>query len=189
MNSLHGLAVLLAVSCMLLTMIIAWKSNILKENGDDSKYSFSKFQLLLWTLIILPAFILNWAYYKDFDNPDIGITELVLLGISSSSTVTAQIIKTAHLNAKSEGRLSKEEGLLLKSIAKSNNFWRDIFTDDSQNFSISRLQNFLFTIVFIFVYVTIFFNKSCEYPVFEQNAYILMGISTGGFLIAKGNRA
>lgn len=189
MDTLHGLAVILAISCMLVTIIIAWKTNILKENGDDSKYSFSKFQLLLWTLIILPAFILNWAYYKDFTNPDIGITELILLGISSSSTATSQIIKVAHLNARSKGKLTKDEGDSLKSIAKSDNFWKDIFTDDSENFSIGRLQNFLFTIVFAFVYITIFFNKACEYPVFEQNAYILMGISTGGYLIAKGNRA
>ncbi len=188
MNSIKALAVILAISCILITVLIAWKTNILKENGDNSKYSFSKFQLLLWSCIIIPAFILNWAYYRDFGNPGVEITELILLGISVSSTTTSQIIKAAHMTPQNRKLLDSYVESDLKATTLSESFWKDIFSDDHGNFSIGRLQNFLFTIIYVFIYITLFFKKSCDYPVFEQTAFILMGISTGGYLVAKGNK-
>ena len=65
------ISVLLAILCFSLIFLIGILTNILREEKGGSKiekkpYSFSRFQLWLWTLILSPAFVLNWGFnYPD----------------------------------------------------------------------------------------------------------------------------
>ena len=80
--------------CFFLILIAGFKTDLLKEsNVPGNPYSFSRFQLWLWTLIISPAFVLNWGYHAfekperviitsgcgggvTFDDPSVGIEPL-----------------------------------------------------------------------------------------------------------------
>ena len=74
----------------------------------------------------------------------------------------------------------------MKVKKNSKNFFFDILTDDDSQFSIARLQNFVFTLVFITIYITYFFTNWKDYINFQPYVYILMGISSGTYLFAKG---
>lgn len=163
--------------------------DILKEPKKDSNpnppYSFSRFQLWLWTLVICPAFSLYWGFHIPH-TPSINETALVLLGIASGATITASIIT----NVKSDANKNQKDLnliVLLKSDSDSSGFWSDILKDDSGNFSIPRLQNLIFTIIYIFIFIFSFLDSSLmNYPDFDKYAYALMGISSGTYLMGKG---
>ena len=68
----------------------------------------------------------------------------------------------------------------------SKSFWKDILMDDNGQFSVTRLQQLIFTFAYVLVFISSFFYNELEYPEFQQNAFILMGISTGTYLVGKG---
>jgi len=75
---------------------------------------------------------------------------------------------------------------LKKYAGSSKSFWKDILMDDSGQFSITRLQQLIFTFAYVLVFISSFFYNGLEYPEFQQNAFVLMGISTGTYLVGKG---
>jgi hypothetical protein len=171
------ISILLAITSFLLILIVGLRSDLLKESNQPGKpYSFHKFQLWVWTLIICPAFSLHWG----FNTPDtamINETALVLLGISSATAVVAEMISSSQKN--------DARNLTLKAALPTTGFWADILKDDSGQISIGRLQQLIFTFVYVAIYLYAFF-PNMEYPVFDKEAYMLMGISTGTYLLGKG---
>lgn len=149
------------------------------NNSADSPYSFSKTQLWFWTLIICPAFSLHWGFCNDVD---INATSLILLGITVAVTTTASLVaqvqKTANQNAVAPSPL-KAESLI------SRGFFIDILLDDNEQFSVGRLQSLVFTTLYGTIYVARFFGSAMVYPDFEENAFVLMGISAGAYVIGK----
>jgi len=81
---------------------------------------------------------------------------------------------------------AKSTTLLKSNSTTTQGFWIDILLDDNGQFSVGRLQNLLFTLIYITVYISLFFKNGMEYPDFDNTAYVLMGISSGGYLIGKG---
>jgi len=183
MTTYHLISIILAVICFASTMILGFFTDILHGSGIDSPYSFSKSQLWLWTMVIIPAFILHWGFGKDA-YPSINSTSLILLGISAATTVAASGV------AKSQNDLATT-GTKLKAMLSTNGFWTDILTDDIGNLSLVRLQQFLFTLIYITVYLSVFFkDNSMQYPDFtnggkDYSAFVLMGISTGTYVLGK----
>ena len=177
------ISVITAILVFLLICLVGVLSPILREagtlpGGSKSAYSFHKFQLWLWTMVICPLFALYWGYSTD-QIAMINQTGLILLGISGGTAVTAEIISAAQKASK--------KAPSLKITLPTKGFWEDILMDDSGNFSISRLQQLVFTLVYVIIYVSTFFKKPpFVYPQFDTNAYVLMGISTGAFLLGKG---
>lgn len=174
-----AISIIIAILVFLAILIVGWRTDILKEGNMAGKpYSFNKFQLWLWTLVICPIFSLYWGSVTGH-HPDINLTGLVLLGISGGTTAAAQIINNSQ-------KANPADNPLLKSLTvQSTGFWSDILKDDTGQLSIARLQQLIFTFVYIGIYLTMFFQKM-EYPIFDSNSYILMGISTGTYLISKG---
>jgi hypothetical protein len=177
-STIHTIAVILAIIAAVLILAVGVFSPVLRESptggaAGKAPYSFARLQLFLWTLVILPIFSLHWGNCSC-----VTITEtcLVLLGISSGTTVTAAIVTTAQLGA---GKIA------LKVNRQSVNFWTDILTDDHGNFSVVRLQQLVFTLVFIGIFITEYFATK-DYPVFNPTVYTLMGISAGSFVVGKG---
>ena len=172
---------ILSIVCFIIILLVGLLTSLLREENRVSKpyarFSFSRVQLWLWTLVIIPLFALNWGFVNS-GKPFINETSLVLLGISGASTLTSAIITAVHLsngNNKSALKVGKD----------SKNFFYDILTDDHDQFSIGRLQNFVFTLVFIVIYVTYFFSNGKVYIDFNPLVYTLMGISAGTYLFAK----
>lgn len=179
------LSIITAVVCLIAMVFVAFKTNILREEGGNSSYSFSRFQMWLWSTVIIPAFVLNWATDSG-GVPSLNEASLVLLGISVSSLFGSNIITSVQ---KSEHRKLLTAGInttsLFKFQANSDGFWNDILKDDSGHLSVARLQNLMFTFVFVMMYIYLFFDKAMKYPDFQQYTYALMGISTGGYVTAK----
>ncbi|AWI25640.1 hypothetical protein [Flavobacterium pallidum] len=74
----------------------------------------------------------------------------------------------------------------LKAKLPSKRFWVDIIMDDNGQLSLARLQQLVFTVIYATVYITTFFGDAMKvYPDFQANAYILMGISSGSYLLGK----
>jgi len=180
-NPDHGqavVAIILAILAVIIILAVGIFSPVLRESptggaAGKAPYSFARLQLFLWTLVILPIFSLHWGNCSC-----VTITEtcLVLLGISSGTTVTAAIVTTAQLGA---GKIA------LKVNRQSVNFWTDILTDDHGNFSVVRLQQLVFTLVYIGIFITEYFASN-DYPKFDPTAYTLMGISAGSYVVGKG---
>lgn len=57
---------ILAPIIFLIILSVGLKTNILRENQGESKISFSKFQVWLWTLIICPILVLHWGYSDNY---------------------------------------------------------------------------------------------------------------------------
>lgn len=171
------ISVILAGLCFLLILFLGLRSNLLKETHEPGKpYSFHKFQLWIWTLVIIPAFVLHWGYTQGHI-PSINQTSLILLGIAGATTMTAEVITAAQ-------KTSTAPSLKAVNLATSG-FWTDLLKDDGNQLSIGRLQQLIFTFVYVVIYVSAFF-PAMQYPDFDQTTYILMGISTGTFLVGKG---
>lgn len=186
MNTIQIISIFLAILCAGLILFFGVKTDLLREKSTDAEtqgcYSFSRFQFWLWTLIICPVFVLFWGFSGD--NPDINVTALILLGIPASVTVTSSVVANTH-----EEVLRKDQptgDLELKRYREGRSFWTDLLTDDKGQFSIARLQNLIFTFVFVVIYVSMFFgSKMSAFPDFENNTFILMGISSSGYVLGK----
>ncbi len=188
------ISIVAAIVVFAIVLILGIKTKLLREKDlPDSPYSLSKFQLWLWTIVLGPAFILHWGYHGD---THINNTFLVLIGISASVTLTSGMVTQANV-ARNNANLAK--GLTstpLKANGSSSGFWIDLLKGDSDTLSVERLQHLVFTFVYLCIYVTYFFTckqasatSAClpmNFIEFDSAAYILMGISSAGYLVGKG---
>lgn len=180
-------SIILAIVCFLLVFIVGIKTDLLKvSSAANVPYSFHKTQLWLWTLVIIPCIVLAWGFVSPLGTPVINDTALILLGISGGTALVAEIITATQ---KASFQKPAGPGIApnsLKSLQSSSSFWTDILTDDNGQISVLRLQNLTFTLVYLVVYISLFVSSKAL-PDFEgEKIYILMGISTGTYLIGKG---
>lgn len=192
MNAFHFISIGLAILSFGVILAIGLKTNILHSAtpspDGDRPYSFSRFQLWLWTLVICPTFALYWGFTLG-NTPYINTTSLILLSIPAGVTVTAAVIANSHETIAKQNSLTKsgEKVALLKHQKYTTSFWTDLITDDGGQLSVGRLQQLIFTFIFIVIYLTTFFgNNMTSYPEFANETFMLMGISSGTYLIGKG---
>jgi hypothetical protein len=182
----HVLSIILAIVSFIIIAYLAFKTDLLKEQpGPGSKYSFHRFQLWIWTLVICPIFCLHWGYVLEA--PLINNTSLILLGIASGTLVTGAAINEAQ---KKDQLTKAQQGMALQIKATSRGsagFFIDILTDNEGQLSVARLQNFIFTLAFVAIYVSWFFGHDKAYIDWDKDAtpFVLMGISSGSYLVAK----
>lgn len=193
MLTYQTLSVILAISAFVAIIAVGFGTSILREKPSfepkekkspkdkERTYplSFSRTQLWLWSLVIIPCFILYWGHIAHHV-PSFNETGLVLLGISIGTGFTSWTITEVHLN-------SKPKRLELKKDILTKGWLIDLLMDDSGHISVTRLQQLIFTAAYIVIYVVTFFsNDMIDYPTFDNMALSLMGISAGGYLLAKG---
>lgn len=76
---------------------------------------------------------------------------------------------------------------VLKMHQVSKSFFIDLISDDNGQLSLGRLQQFVFTMAFIIIYISTFFSSDLDtLPVFGTQVFALMGISSGTYLVSKG---
>ncbi len=76
---------------------------------------------------------------------------------------------------------------VLKMHQRSKSFFIDLISGDDGQLSLGRLQQFIFTMVFIVIYVSTFFSaEMSKLPDFGTEVFALMGISSGTYLVSKG---
>lgn len=178
------ISIIVAIVVLVIILLVGFLTTLLRETNDRTKaYSFSRFQLFLWTMTIVPIFSVHWGfrYFPGTDKELVNTTALILLGISSAVTLTSSVVSAVQLAG--NNKLAKP--LTLKLQRQTQGLWIDILTDDQGQFSVTRLQQLVFTLVYIVIYVSSFFGKSKALPDFDNYAFVLMGISTGSYVVGK----
>lgn len=119
------------------------------------------------------------------------------MGVTATSGLLSQISE----NRKREHALKGLPAITLKSEKTSKGFWIDLLTGNDNDMPVERLQNLIFTFIYVVIYVVFFFSYTksgidlvtkknvftlMNYINFETNAFVLMGISSGSYLIGKG---
>ena len=184
------LAVLIALGALVvLFAIVAFSvrrgSGALRKwiQGPDSVASTSKFQWLLWLIVVLFAYITLWilrAKQGDYSAvPDVPRNVLVVLGISTTTMAAAKGIETAAVNFGPTGAAPPAAGL------------GGIFEDDTGFPDIGKIQIVGFTAVAVSIFVATVIHQIVSSPPItslpdiDGTLMVLMGLSSGGYLAKK----
>jgi len=187
---------------VLLTGIISvgstkrWLGLLIDERNE---MSLSRFQMALWTLLILSAFLgmvmVNLYNHKNpleaMSSIVIPPTLLVLMGISATSLVGAPLILSIKQNA--------NQPLDTKLGPDEKASFTDMFLgDDKANgkcLDLGKLQMFYFTVILALAYAVsigiLFTNDGIgaahpmQFPALNEQFLVLLGISHAGYLAYK----
>ncbi len=162
---------LLTAACLYLSI----STKLLQNSSPNSKakYSFSRVQLMWWTIIISSSYIILFAKtgdYNLFNN-----STLVLLGIGIVTSAGASLIDVSQ----------KQSGKTLHQHSDSKSFMTDILSDEN-GISMHRLQAVIFNLLFGIIFISVMWMQS-KFPDFDSSQLTLMGISSGGYLALKTN--
>lgn len=140
-------------------------------------FSLARVQLLAWTIIISCSYI----YVVFCLNGDPGIlveinrTALLLMGLSLVTKAAAGAID----NSQTPDQQNRDE--------PSTGFFTDILSD-SEGVAMHRLQNFIWTVIAITVYISILLGTNedpAQLPTLDNTLLVLTGISSVGYLGLK----
>lgn len=154
-------------------------SGLPRAEDVNPSFSYSKSQFAFWTLIVIVSFIYIWAFTGDTDS--LNNTALILLGITSATIVTGNLI-----NKKEESKAVSEalqNQLRDYRTSKNSNFIIDILSD-SDGISIHRLQAVVFNLVFGIAFLkSVIFDYTM--PEFSDMQFVLIGLSSGTYAFLK----
>lgn len=149
----------------------------LRDSGPGSAYSFSKSQLLWWTVLVSLCFAISYAHTGVAEgvlNP----STLILLGISLGTTASGRVIDN--------GDASNPSVLRHQNNAR-HSFLTDILSDHD-GICLHRFQALIFNVIFGAVFVIQFFADDMGVlPEFDNTTLGLLGLSSGGYLTLKMN--
>lgn len=139
--------------------------------SPDGVYSVSRFQVWLWTIVIL--FSYGYLFLSRGVSPDFPESIWALLGISVASigTATAIAVKSPPASVPEHWQKPKQSPLV------------SMLSEDGKP-SIMRLQLFVWTIATVVFFVS-YLKTNGELWNVPSNLLILMGISHGGYLVDK----
>jgi hypothetical protein len=151
--------------------------NLTDEENTNTYYSFSKAQFAFWTFIIVASFIFIWTFTTDLQS--INTTALILLGITSATIVTSNLIGVNE----EQNTVDRNELLKARTKTEKTSFLVDIISDAS-GISIHRLQALIFNLVFGIAFIhQVLTNYSM--PEFNEVQLILLGLSNGTYAFLK----
>jgi hypothetical protein len=147
-------------------------------------FSYSRSQLLWWTLIVLSCYIFFFGATSILI--PFNVTSVLLLGFGALVYSSGKLIDNAQID-KGRGDRNQDLGAQNREEPK---FFKDILSDDN-GISIHRFQAVVFNIVFGIGYIA-FFIKSLyheRYPLIEFTdwQFALIGISSATYLGLKAS--
>jgi len=178
-----GLLALLEILLVVAIFVLGTKTELVRDSDSpwadfrERPFSLAKSQLAFWTVVVLGCFLYVFFATGRFTGL-MNNTVLWLLGISSG---------TAALSAAAAGPAAPSPATPAPpppaQAQKHQRFFTDILSDQV-GMNIHRLQMLIWTVVLggIFVYVTI---KSGVFPTFDDQVFVLMGISSGTYVWFK----
>lgn len=201
------------VSALVLAVFIAWIGKKVKVPALDkptiwgflidarSRYSLNRLQLMMWTFLIISTFLglLFSSLFGKNPTSALAIPDqlLGLLGISTGSAVVASAVKNNKDVTRGDKIVRSTPPLQSGDAAPLNNHNKAIVPRFSQVFleeeggqgrdeiiSVSKFQNFLFTLALGIVYVVLTV-KTKGYPSLDNNVIWLIGISHSGYIGGK----
>ena len=156
------------------------------------RYSLTHFQIVLWTIMILSS-VLGVLISQGFKLPEafnIPPELLGLMGISAGSAVLATGVKASKdgpgpPNVAREGTFTLSNGTTITINPRFAQIWLEEEGDlADQVVSVTKYQNFIFTLVIVGFYVTMAW-QSGTLPKLPESIVWLIGISHAGYVGAK----
>ncbi|MCD4789635.1 MAG: hypothetical protein K8R37_06500 [Bacteroidales bacterium] len=144
------------------------------SSSENKPFSLSRTQFAYWTIIIILLMLLVWINKGELLS--FNSTVLALLGISAVTTTGGNLIDK---NEKNDPNIKRGQD------KASNSFFIDLLSDKN-GLSISRFQSLLFNL-FIGIYFIYEVIVNFEFPVLDTELLVLMGISSGTYLLVKNS--
>jgi len=151
---------------------------------EDEKYSLSRFQMYLWTVLVLGAFVAVALAKPEF--PDIPQNLYILMGINLAAAVTSTAINTVKT-----GTPPATPTTTVPAPGAQPNFVADIFFESGGKASVDlpRTQMFVWTIIIAIGFIMLTINRlgagNPILPDVPTGVLVLMGISHGAYLGSK----
>lgn len=166
-KSWFTVCIILLVALLILFMVLAVRSDILRDVGPNpdtgrKPFSLALVQMAVWFFVIMASWLLLYVVKHTFNT--ITDTLVTMMGISAGTGLGGVAIDT------NQDRVVKQ----------SQGFLKDILSDE-YGISLHRFQIFAWTIVM----VAVFIRQVTAYltmPEFDSSLLILMGISSGTYL-------
>ena len=187
------------ISLVVLLALAIWVGRQTKQGNlgilidGRGRYSLTHFQITLWTIVILSS-VLGVLISHGFDTKDFQIPYqlLGLMGISAGSGVLATGVKGSKDAPGSTAKVARAETITqddgtttTTNPARFAQIWLEEEGDQADKVvSITKYQNFIFTLVILAFYVTTAW-KSCALPTLPDNLIWLIGISHAGYVGGK----
>ena len=179
--SSQSFAIVVTLALLSLILLFLWR---VRENGHpdvpapsvflrviatrDGRAALSQFQIMLWSLVVGGGAI--YVMMLTGDLIEVSTGTLVLLGISGSATLAAQVSGRAAASAPRVARTPR---------------WSDLVTSgDDGEIDVTRLQMLFFTVITA-LFVTIKIVASYTIPEIPDGFLVLMGISNGVYVSKK----
>jgi SNF family Na+-dependent transporter len=144
----------------------------------EKSYSYSRSQLLWWTVIIMTCLSISFLIKGNIDGL-LDAHTLVLLGISVATTTTGTMIDKSDVNNNSGNNPARHQD------NPTRGFIADILSDEN-GISIHRFQAVIFNIVYGFIFIIFFIENSGQsFYSFDDFALGLIGLSSAGFITLK----
>lgn len=151
----------------------------LRDSGANSAYSFSKAQLLWWTVIISICFSVAYAVTGEAEGV-LNSSNLVLLGISVGTIAAGRVIDTGD---ESNPKITQRH----QTCGREHSFLIDILSDYN-GISTHRFQALIFNVIYGLAFVMEFFSTGMDLlPNYDSTTLGLIGLSSGGYLALKVN--
>jgi len=166
------------------------------------KMSLSRFQIVLWTIVILPA-LLAVAMARVFggiEHPlDIHIPQQIwlVMGISTTSLIGSPLLLSQKTRVQRPAAFVAvpSTGLVAVNNNADDANWSDLFTgEEVGNFAyldMAKVQMFFFTLVLVAIYAValgnlLYNNKDIQnFPSLDSSMTALLAISHSGYLVSK----
>ena len=186
------------VSLALLMVFAGWigrqaTNNVLGILIDGrGRFSLTHFQVVTWTLVILSSLIALFVS-KDLDASTVWLPPelLGLMGISVGSAALATGVKGAKdapgapANVARSGTFTLADGTTRTISPKFSQIWLEEEGERADvTISITKYQNFIFTIIALVAYVALSV-KGQEIAALPENIVWLIGISHAGYVAGK----
>ncbi|MCE1189238.1 MAG: hypothetical protein LWX56_08850 [Ignavibacteria bacterium] len=157
---------------------LSFFTDLIKDQSlqDKRPYSFSKAQMLWWTLIIVSCMSALYAGGKITGELNVDPSWLYLLGISAGTVAAGKVIDD---NDNMKGVTRHQD------VNPSSGFFTDMLSDGN-GFSIHRFQAFVFNLFYGLMFISEFKNHF-DLIKLSPTAIGLMSISSAAYLGVKMN--
>jgi hypothetical protein len=187
---LIGLAVL-AVLGVVAAIPTGWKPWQLVD-GADGRPSTSKFQWLLWIVVIVFAYTVLWVLRaKQGNYSAIGQVPVNLLTVLGFSTGTAAAAKGITAGYVQSNRVAKPKAVPAGKNTPAGSVKGGLVQDDTGVPDLAKLQMMGFTLIAVGIFFATLVHQIVSNPVItslpniDSSLLVLMGISQGGYLGKK----
>ncbi len=191
--SIHLLTWIVILFLLLVLSLVIGHGTTDKWNGllvdERNKISLSRFQMVLWLLIVLSAFLAIALINMRIDALNalainVPIELWALMGISTTSLIGSPLA------------LSTKRNQVMSNDTRYAARWSDMFMGEEAanegRLDVGKVQMFYFTIILAVAYIgalaVMFLNSSkaiAGFPALNDGLVALLGISHAGYLINK----